>query len=101
MQPFIPNADTIPVAWGWFQFLLLLTFPLHLLAMNALLVEEGFRGHGRQQETHSIRLEPECHFQGVVGDHLEIDRLVVPRSSVQGAAGCLDLLKELILTHVL
>ncbi|MEE4165989.1 MAG: hypothetical protein V2I35_08315, partial [Desulfocapsaceae bacterium] len=24
-------------AWGWFQFLLLLTFPLHLLAMNAML----------------------------------------------------------------
>ncbi|MCG6930431.1 MAG: hypothetical protein LJE64_07715, partial [Desulfofustis sp.] len=32
----IPSADTIPVAWGWFQFLLLLTFPLHLLAMNAM-----------------------------------------------------------------
>lgn len=27
----------IPVSWGWFQFLLLLTFPLHLLAMNAML----------------------------------------------------------------
>lgn len=34
---FIPPADTLPVAWGWFQFLLLLTFPLHLLAMNAML----------------------------------------------------------------
>jgi len=33
----IPQPDTIPVAWGWFQFLLLLTFPLHLLAMNAML----------------------------------------------------------------
>lgn len=33
----IPQADTIPVHWGWFQFLLLLTFPLHLLAMNAML----------------------------------------------------------------
>ena len=33
----IPSPDTIPVAWGWFQFLLLLTFPLHLLAMNAML----------------------------------------------------------------
>ena len=33
----IPSADTIPVAWGWFQFLLLLTFPLHLLAMNAMI----------------------------------------------------------------
>ena len=37
MQPFIPSADTIPVAWGWFQFLLLLTFPVHLLAMNAMI----------------------------------------------------------------
>ncbi|MEE4242818.1 MAG: hypothetical protein V2I36_15225 [Desulfopila sp.] len=32
----IPQADTIPVAWGWLHFLLLLTFPLHLLAMNAM-----------------------------------------------------------------
>ena len=33
----IPQADMIPVAWGWFQFLLLLTFPFHLLAMNAMI----------------------------------------------------------------
>jgi hypothetical protein len=32
----IPRPDTITVAWGWFQFLLLLTFPVHLLAMNAM-----------------------------------------------------------------
>ncbi len=50
MQPIIPSADTIPVAWGWFQFLLLLTFPLHLLAMNAMVgglaigVVQHFRG---------------------------------------------------------
>lgn len=38
MDPLIiPRPDTIPVSWGWFQFLLLLTFPLHLLAMNAML----------------------------------------------------------------
>lgn len=37
MNPYIPSADSIPVAWGWFQFLLLLTFPLHLLAMNSML----------------------------------------------------------------
>ena len=37
MEPFIiPQPDTIPVSWGWFQFLLLVTFPLHLLAMNAM-----------------------------------------------------------------
>lgn len=34
---FIPQPDTIPAHWGWFQFLLLLTFPLHLLAMNAMI----------------------------------------------------------------
>jgi hypothetical protein len=33
----IPHADTIPVTWGWFQFLLLLTFPLHIIAMNCML----------------------------------------------------------------
>lgn len=50
MQAYIPAADTIPVAWGWFQFLLLLTFPLHLLAMNAMVgglaigVIQQFRG---------------------------------------------------------
>jgi hypothetical protein len=37
MMPLIPTPDTIPVAWGWFQFLLMLTFPLHLLLMNAML----------------------------------------------------------------
>jgi hypothetical protein len=35
-QPLIPHPDTLTVAWGWFQFLLLLAFPLHLLAMNAM-----------------------------------------------------------------
>lgn len=33
----IPAADTLTAHWGWFQFLLMLTFPLHLFAMNALL----------------------------------------------------------------
>ena len=33
----IPTPDTIPVAWGWFQFLLMLTFVFHLLLMNAML----------------------------------------------------------------
>lgn len=41
MSPLVPAADTIPVAWGWFQFLLLLTLPVHLLCMNMLL---GFCG---------------------------------------------------------
>lgn len=33
----IPAADPIPVAWGWFQVLLLVTFVLHLLFMNTML----------------------------------------------------------------
>jgi hypothetical protein len=33
----IPNPDQIPVGWGWFQFLLTLTFYLHILAMNVML----------------------------------------------------------------
>jgi len=33
----IPAPDTIPVPWGWFQFLLLLTFVLHLLFINTML----------------------------------------------------------------
>jgi len=33
----VPAADSIPVGWGWFEALLLLTFICHLLLMNTLL----------------------------------------------------------------
>ena len=33
----IPAPDPLPVPWGWFQVLLLLTFVLHLLFMNTML----------------------------------------------------------------
>ena len=33
----IPVPDTIPVHWAWFQVLLIVTFVLHLLFMNAML----------------------------------------------------------------
>ena len=32
----VPTSDVLSAPAGWFQFFLLLTFPLHLLAMNAL-----------------------------------------------------------------
>lgn len=33
----IPAPDAIPVSWGWFYVLLMVTFLLHLLVMNAML----------------------------------------------------------------
>ncbi|MCW8893126.1 MAG: hypothetical protein OQL18_07385 [Deltaproteobacteria bacterium] len=33
----IPTPDAIPVPWGWFYILLMLTFLLHILVMNAML----------------------------------------------------------------
>jgi hypothetical protein len=33
----IPSPDAIPVHWGWFQGLLIVTFILHLLFMNTML----------------------------------------------------------------
>lgn len=60
---FIPQPDTIPVSWGWFHFLLLLTFPLHLLAMNSMLgglvlgiVQQLRGGEVRRQLAHRIGL---------------------------------------------
>ena len=39
MEPsaLVPVPDVIPVAWGWLQFFLILTFILHILFMNAML----------------------------------------------------------------
>ena len=39
MQPIdlIPVPDAVPVAWGWFQVLLTVTFVLHVLFMNFML----------------------------------------------------------------
>jgi hypothetical protein len=33
----IPTPDAIPVPWGWFYVLLMVTFLLHILVMNAML----------------------------------------------------------------
>jgi hypothetical protein len=37
MNPLVPIPEVLPASWGLFQGLLMLTFPLHLLAMNAML----------------------------------------------------------------
>jgi hypothetical protein len=36
MTTLVPTPDTIPAAWEYFHFLLMLLFPLHLLLMNAM-----------------------------------------------------------------
>ena len=41
----VPHPEAIPVPYGWFQALLLLTFVLHLLVMNTML---GIRCAGWQ-----------------------------------------------------
>lgn len=69
MDPLIiPQPDTIPVGWGWFQFLLLLTFPLHLLAMNAMLgglaigiIQHIKGGTLQKQLAHRIAIAPPPH----------------------------------------
>ena len=33
----IPTPDTLPVSWGWFQFLLIITLFLHIILMNVML----------------------------------------------------------------
>ena len=33
----VPTPDTIPVSWGWFQILLIITLFLHILLMNVML----------------------------------------------------------------
>jgi hypothetical protein len=57
----IPTADTLTAHWGWFQFLLMLTFPLHLVAMNAMLgtaltafIAHLFPGRAHQELSHAL-----------------------------------------------
>lgn len=54
MNALIPSPDTIPVPWGYFQFLLMLTFALHLLLMNSLVGSTGIilYAHLRGDEVH-------------------------------------------------
>lgn len=60
MASMIPIPDSIPAAWGYFQFFLLLTFPLHLLLMNALLGSAVLALHGHvkgQPESRAMAYE--------------------------------------------
>lgn len=56
----IPTADAIPVPWGWFYVLLMLTFLLHLLVMNVMLgggIIAFFTTLSKRQETRLIGRE--------------------------------------------
>lgn len=56
----IPIPDSIPVHWGWFKFLLILTFVLHLLLMNLMLgggllaLGRRLRGQAPTEEARSL-----------------------------------------------
>lgn len=57
----IPTAETLTAHWGWFQFLLMLTFPLHLIAMNAMLgtaltafIAHLFPGRAHHELSHEL-----------------------------------------------
>lgn len=57
----VPAAESLTAPHGWFQFFLMLTFPLHLLAMNAMAGTAivAFISHlypGRQYRTLSFEL---------------------------------------------
>lgn len=47
MNHLVPPPDTLPVAYGWIRLLLMLTFPLHLLFMNAMLGSTVIAIHAR------------------------------------------------------
>jgi len=47
MNALIPAPDTLPMGAIWFQGLLLLTLPIHLLFMNAMLGTGVFALYGQ------------------------------------------------------
>ncbi len=60
-QNLVPVADTLTAPNGWFQFFLMLTFPLHLFAMNAMLgtglvafVAHLFPGRAYRELSHEL-----------------------------------------------
>lgn len=55
MNTLIPTPDAIPAAWGWFQALLMLVFPLHLLLMNAMLGSTAIAVYAMLRKDESLR----------------------------------------------
>lgn len=59
-QTLVPTPDVIPVPWGWFYILLMLTFLLHLLFMNAMLgggIIALLSSFSRQENNHLLARE--------------------------------------------
>jgi hypothetical protein len=50
MNPPIPFPDTLSLSWGYFQGLLMLMFPLHLLLMNAMIGCAALSLYARMKE---------------------------------------------------
>lgn len=55
MNTLIPTPDAIPAAWGWFQVLLMLVFPLHLVLMNAMLGSTAIAAYAVLRKDETLR----------------------------------------------
>ncbi len=55
MNALLPNPDTIPVAWGYFKFLLMLVFPLHLILMNAMVGSAAIAAYACLKKDESLK----------------------------------------------
>ena len=55
MNALLPSPDTIPVAWGYFKFLLMLVFPLHLILMNAMVGTAAIAAYACLKKDESLK----------------------------------------------
>lgn len=55
MTTLVPTPDIIPVPWGYFQVLLMLVFPLHLLLMNAMVGSAAVAVYARLTKDEALR----------------------------------------------
>lgn len=55
MNTLIPTPDAIPATWGWFQALLMLVFPLHLVLMNAMLGSTAIAAYAMLRKDETMR----------------------------------------------
>jgi len=55
MNALLPTPDPIPVAWGYFKFLLMAVFPLHLILMNAMVGSTAVAAFARMSKDETMK----------------------------------------------